>query len=160
MFDVKKKGIISSGCICNGRCGRLLFERRWRDLTNKGGAVDSALDSKRWQYSGTRSLQKHSIMTLTAIRLHSDYTDHWYSLFQQYLKGYMHCLKGVYAFFARLSSCCRCAWHNTSHHRLCISSVSQWKSPMAELKPCNGNNYIFSILWHQLRVLFPLQRHS
>ena len=39
MFDVKKIGIISSACICNGRRGRLLFERPWTDSTKKGGAV-------------------------------------------------------------------------------------------------------------------------
>jgi len=46
MFDVKTVGIISSACICNGRQGRLLFERPWRDSTKKGGAVLTALDSK------------------------------------------------------------------------------------------------------------------
>jgi hypothetical protein len=46
MFDVKTVGIISSACICNGRRGRLLFERPWRDSTKKGGAVLTALDSK------------------------------------------------------------------------------------------------------------------
>jgi len=46
MFDVKTVGIISSACICDGRRGRLLFERPWRDLTKKGGAVLTALDSK------------------------------------------------------------------------------------------------------------------
>jgi hypothetical protein len=72
LFKVKTVGIISSACICNGRRGRLLFERPWRDSTKKGGAVLTEVDSKPWQYSGTRSLQKHSIMGLTAIRLNSD----------------------------------------------------------------------------------------
>jgi len=30
---------------------------------------------------------------------------------------------------ARLSSYCTRSWHNTSNHRLCISSASRWKSP-------------------------------
>jgi len=72
MFDVKTAGIISSAYICNGRRGRLLFERHWRDSTKEGGVVLTALDSKLWQYSGTRSLQKDSIMGLTAIRMNSD----------------------------------------------------------------------------------------
>jgi len=38
-------------------------------------------------------------MGLTAIRLNSDQTQHWYSLLQQRLKVYLHHLKGVYAFF-------------------------------------------------------------
>jgi hypothetical protein len=46
MFDVKTVGIISSACICNGRRGRFLFERTWRDSTKKGGAVLTALDTK------------------------------------------------------------------------------------------------------------------
>jgi hypothetical protein len=46
MFDVKTVGTISSACICNGRPGRLLFERPWRDLTKKGGAVLTMLYSK------------------------------------------------------------------------------------------------------------------
>jgi len=71
MFDVKKVGIMSSACICNGRRGRLLFERPWRDSTKKGGALETALASKPLQYSGTRSLEKHSIMGLTGIRLNS-----------------------------------------------------------------------------------------
>jgi len=72
MFDVKTVGIISFACLCNGRRGRLLLERPWRDSTKKGGVVLTALDSKPWQYSGTRSLEKHSIIGLTAIRLNSD----------------------------------------------------------------------------------------
>jgi len=71
MFEDKTAGIISSECICNGRRGRLLCERPWRDLTTKGGAVLTALDPKPSQYSGTRAFQKHSIMGLTAIRLNS-----------------------------------------------------------------------------------------
>ena len=46
MFDVENVGIISSACICNGRQGRLLFERPGRDLKKQGGAVYTALDSK------------------------------------------------------------------------------------------------------------------
>jgi hypothetical protein len=46
MFDVKTVGIISPACICNGRRGRLIFERPWRHSTKKGGAVLTALDSK------------------------------------------------------------------------------------------------------------------
>ena len=46
MFDVNTVGIISSACICNGRQGRLLFERPCRDSTKKGGAVLTALDSQ------------------------------------------------------------------------------------------------------------------
>ena len=46
MFDVKTLGIISSACICNGRQGRLLFERPWSDSTRKGGAVYPVLEPK------------------------------------------------------------------------------------------------------------------
>jgi len=102
MFDIKPVGIVSSTCICNGRQGRLVFERPWRDSTKSGGAVSTAQDSKPWLYSGTRSLQKHSIMRLTAIRLNSDSTQHWNSLLQQRLKVYLHRFKGVYAFLAWL----------------------------------------------------------
>jgi len=45
MFDVKKVGIISSACICNGRGGRLLYEQLCADSTKNGGAVWTALDS-------------------------------------------------------------------------------------------------------------------
>jgi len=48
MFDVKTEGIFSSACICNRRRGTLLFERLWRDSTNKGGAVLTALDTNPW----------------------------------------------------------------------------------------------------------------
>jgi hypothetical protein len=40
-------------------------------LTKKGGAVKIALDSKPSQYSVTESLEKHSILGLTAIRFNS-----------------------------------------------------------------------------------------
>jgi hypothetical protein len=56
-----------------------------------------------WRYSGTRSLEKHSIMRLTAIWLHSIYTQHSYSLLQQRLKVYLHRLKGLYAGLPELS---------------------------------------------------------
>jgi len=46
MFDVENVGIISPACICNGRQGRLLFERPGTDSTKQGGAVYTALDSK------------------------------------------------------------------------------------------------------------------
>jgi hypothetical protein len=46
MLDVETIGIISSACICDGRPGRLLFERIWRDSTKKGGEVQTTLDSK------------------------------------------------------------------------------------------------------------------
>ena len=46
MFDVKTVGILSTACICNGRRGRLRFERRWRDSTKTGVAVLTELDSK------------------------------------------------------------------------------------------------------------------
>jgi hypothetical protein len=39
MFNVKTAGMIIPACICNGRRGRLLFERHWRDSTKNGGAV-------------------------------------------------------------------------------------------------------------------------
>jgi len=39
MFHVKNGGIIACACICNGRRGRLLFERPGRVLTKKEGAV-------------------------------------------------------------------------------------------------------------------------
>jgi len=72
MFHVRKVGTIACACIWNGRRGRLLFERSWMVSTKKGGAVWTTLDSKHWQYLVTRSLEKHSIMGLTAIRLNSD----------------------------------------------------------------------------------------
>ena len=46
IFDVKTVGIISSASICNGRPGRLLFERPGRDLIKPGVAVYIVLDSK------------------------------------------------------------------------------------------------------------------
>jgi hypothetical protein len=46
MFDVKKVGIMSSAFICNGRQGRQLFERPWRDSTKKGGPGVTVLASK------------------------------------------------------------------------------------------------------------------
>jgi len=39
MFDVMTEGIISSAFLCNGRQGRLLFERPWRNWTTKVDAV-------------------------------------------------------------------------------------------------------------------------
>jgi hypothetical protein len=39
MFNVKTVGMISAACICNGRGGRLLHERPWRDSTKKGASV-------------------------------------------------------------------------------------------------------------------------
>jgi len=39
MFDVKTVGMISSAFLCNGRQGRLLFERPGRDSTKMGGGV-------------------------------------------------------------------------------------------------------------------------
>jgi len=39
MLDGKTVGIIFSACICNGRRGRLLFERPWKHSTKKEGAV-------------------------------------------------------------------------------------------------------------------------
>jgi len=71
MFDVKNVGILAPACVCNGRRGRLLFERLGRDSTNTAGAVQTVLDSKPRQYSGKRSLEMHSIMGLTAIRSYS-----------------------------------------------------------------------------------------
>jgi len=72
MFDIEKVGTIACACICNSRRGRLQFGQPWRVSTKKGGAVWTALDSKPRQYSVTRSLEKHSIMGSTAIRLNSD----------------------------------------------------------------------------------------
>jgi hypothetical protein len=46
IFDVRTVGLISCALICNGRRGRILFERPWRDLTKKRGAVYTALDCK------------------------------------------------------------------------------------------------------------------
>ena len=46
MFNVKNVGTIPSGCIINGRWGRLLVERPGRDLQKEGGAVHTKLDSK------------------------------------------------------------------------------------------------------------------
>jgi hypothetical protein len=46
IFDVKKVGPVDCACICNGRRGRLLFQRPWRVSTRKGGAEWTALDSK------------------------------------------------------------------------------------------------------------------
>jgi hypothetical protein len=45
MFDVKTVGIISSACRSNGRQGRLLFERPWKNSRKKGGAVVAMLES-------------------------------------------------------------------------------------------------------------------
>jgi len=134
MLDHKTERITSSAFICNGRRGRLLFERTGRNFTNKGDAVLTALDSTRWQYPQSRSLQNHSIMRSIATRLNSDSTQHWFSLWQQSLKVYLHRLKGVYAFLAWLSSYCTHFWHNTLNHRLYISSASRWKSPFGSAK--------------------------
>jgi len=154
MFAVKKVGILSSAWICNSRRGRLLFGRLWTDSTKKGGAVQTAPDSKPWHYSGTRSLQKHSIMGLTAIRLNWDQTEHWYSLLQQRMKVHLHCLKGVYAIFAGLSSYCGGFWHNTSNHRLCISSASQWKSPFGRAKSIRKRTMTYSLSYDISFVCF------
>jgi len=103
IFDVKNIAMISPAWICTRRGGRFQFEWPWRDSTKQGGAVLTPIDSKLWQYSGTRSVGKHSIMGLTPIRLNSDYTQHWYSMLYQRLKVYLHCLMGVHAFFTGLS---------------------------------------------------------
>ena len=76
MFNLRTVGILSSACTYNSRRGRLLFEWDWRDSTEKGGALLTMLDSKLWQYSGTQSILKHSIVGLTAIRLNSYSTLH------------------------------------------------------------------------------------
>jgi len=73
-------------------------------------------------------------MGLTAIRLNSDQTQHWYSLLQQRLKVYLHRLNGVYAIVARLAAYCTRSWHNTSNHQFCISSASQWKCHVGRSK--------------------------
>jgi len=160
MFDVKKVGTIACACICNGRGGRLLFERPWRVSTKKGGAVWTALDSKPWQYSVTRSLEKHSIMGLTAIRLHSDWTQIKHSID-------IHCYSNVWR-----SICI--AWRVFYHLGVIIivlhSFLAQYFEPSIvyifsfpveiplwqSYKYLKANNYVFSILWHQLRVLYPL----
>jgi len=84
-------------------------------------------------------------MGLTAIRLYSDWTQHWYSLLQQCLKVDLHPLKGVYAFLARLSSYCTRSWHNTLNQRLCISSASQWESPVDRAKSIAEQTMTYSL---------------
>jgi hypothetical protein len=46
MFDVQNVGILSSGCICNGKRGRLLFELPGKDSKKQAGSMDTALESK------------------------------------------------------------------------------------------------------------------
>jgi len=84
-------------------------------------------------------------MRSTAIRLNSDYTEHWYSLLQQRLKVYLHRLKGVYAILARLSSYCTRSCHNTFNHRLCISSASRWLSPFGRAKRIGKRTITYSL---------------
>jgi hypothetical protein len=45
-FNVRMVGILSSASKCNGRQGKLLLERPWRDSTETGGTVYTVLDSK------------------------------------------------------------------------------------------------------------------
>jgi len=127
MLDIKHVEMTSSACICNGRQGRLIQEWPWRDCTKYGGAVRTALDSKPWQYSGPRSLEKHSVMGITAIILNSDWVHHLYSLSQQHLKVYLHRINGVYAYLVRWSLYCSRSCHNASNHRLWISSATRWE---------------------------------
>jgi len=154
MFDIMTIGMISSECICNGWRWRLLFQRPWRDSTNKGGAVLTTLDSKPQQYLGMRSPQQHLIMGLTAIRLNSDYTQHWYLLLQQRLKVYLHRLNSGYAFMAQFSSYGTHSWHNTSNHRLCISSASRGKSPFARAKAIAVRTMTYSLSYDISCVCF------
>jgi len=46
MFDVKNVGMISSACVCNGRWGRLLFERPGRNSKKKEGTLYLVVDAK------------------------------------------------------------------------------------------------------------------
>jgi len=154
MFHIKKVGMISSACICNSRRGRLLFEWPWRDSTKMWGAMYTALDSKPWQYSGMRSLEKHSIVGLTAIRLYSDWSQHWYSLLQQRLKLYLPHLKGVYAFGVQLSSYCTRSWHNTSNPWLCISLASRRKFPFGRAKSIAKQTRMYSLSYDMSCVCF------
>ena len=148
MFHVENVGIISSACICNGRRGRLLFERPGRDSKKQGGPVYTALDSKLLSpvtILGDEISRKAFNYGITAIRLNWDLTQHWYSLLQQRLKDYLHRLKGLYAFLARLSLYCTRSWPNTSNHPLCITSASRWKSSFGRVKSIAMRTMTYSL---------------
>jgi len=118
MFDVKKVGTIACACICTGSRGRLLFERPWRVSTKTGGAVWTTLDSKPWQYSVTRSLEKHSIMGSTAISLNSDST-------QIKLSIDIHCYSNVWRSICIAWRVLMPSWHNYHRIGLVLGTILQ-----------------------------------
>jgi len=154
MFNFKNAAIMSFAWICNGRRSRLQFKQPGLEWTKKGGAVQTVLDSKIWQYSGTRSLEMHSTMGLTAIRLNWDQTQQWYSLLHQRLKVYLHCLNGVYPLMAWWSYYCTPAWHDAWNHRLCISSAFRWESPFGRAKRISKWRMTYSLSYDISCVCF------
>jgi len=148
MFHVKSVGIIPSACICNGRRGRLLFEPPWRDSTSREAQCrphQTLNPGNTWGRDPFKSIQLGVNCHQIKLSLNLDQTPHWYSLLQQRLKVYLHCLKGVYAFLAQLSLYCTRSWHNTSKHRLCISSASRWKSPFGRGKSIAKRTMTYSL---------------
>jgi len=144
---------MSTACRCNGWWGRLLYKRPWRDLTKKGGAVETELAAKPWQYSGTRSLEKHLIVVLTGIRLNSalKFTVPAMSEGQFAPHDMCWCLLGtiiivLHSFLAQHIEILILYIFNF------LVEIPLWQSQMH----CKWNNDVFSILWHQLGVLFPL----
>jgi len=71
MLDVKNVKKISCARMWNGRRGRLIIELLRPNLKRKVGTVLNAPDTQPGQYVGMASLETHSNMGLTGIRVNS-----------------------------------------------------------------------------------------
>jgi hypothetical protein len=160
MFNVENVAIISSACICNGQEGRLLFGRPGRDSKKQGGTVYTLLDSKLL-----------SPVTILGNEIPWKAFNYWVHYHQIQLR-----LNSAFIFpvtatseglFAPLegSLCLLGAIRIVLHLFLaeyfepsivCIFTF-QMEIPLRQSQKHRiANNDVFSILWHQLCVLFPL----
>jgi len=144
--------MIYSASICNGRRGRFFFELPERDSTKMGVAVKTSLDSKPWQCSGTISLQTHSVMGLNTIRLNSTLKFTFTPTSEGLFGPLGGCSTHVGAVIIELHL------YFAQYFELVIVYIFSFpvKIPLWQSwKHCKVNNDIFSILQHQLHVLFP-----
>jgi hypothetical protein len=161
MFDVENVGIISSACICNGRRGRLQFEWPGRDSKKQGGAVYPMLDYESlspvtipgdeilWKafnygvHCHWLKLRLNSVLIFTVTATSE-------GLFAP-LEGSLSCLGAI---LIVLHSFCPQYFERSI---LYIFSFLMELPLSQSTKHRKANNEVFSVLWHQLRVLVPLQ---
>jgi len=160
MFDIKNVGIISSPSICNGGQGRLLFRCPGSDSNTKSSVVYTAPDSKSispmmilrdkipWKgfnygvicHQIKLRLNSALIFTVTAM------SEGQFAL----LEGCL-CLLGPMIIVLHLFL--------AQYFKPLIFYISSFTVAIPlwySSKHCKANNDVFSILWHQFCVLFPL----